>query len=158
MVYSMKASIMRIYTVRENYNFFALFRILIWLFARKISSLCMGHTVWPFLVLFVWNKWFQMTINERKSPVFIRQASLVAYQIGKISFFLPFLYSLSNLCSFYLTCFRAVGMVPESKLYRSKHIFNRKGSDWNSAEKVSHYVGFDCVSLLGRISNGTPGS
>ena len=41
-------------------------------------------------------------------------------------------------------------------LYRSKHIFNRNSSDWNSAGKASHYVGFDCVSFLGRISNGTP--
>ena len=42
--------------------------------------------------------------------------------------------------------------------YRSKHIFNRKSSDWNSAGKASHYVGCDYVSFLGRISNGTPGS
>ena len=28
--------------------------------------------------------------------------------------------------------------------YRSKHIFNRKGSDWNSAGKASHYVGLVC--------------
>ena len=41
--------------------------------------------------------------------------------------------------------------------YRSKHIFNRKGSDWNSAVKASHYVGLDCVSFLGTILNGTPG-
>ena len=42
--------------------------------------------------------------------------------------------------------------------YRSKHIFNRKSSDWNSAGKASHYVGFECVSFIGRILNGTPGS
>ena len=29
--------------------------------------------------------------------------------------------------------------------YKSKHIFTWKGSDWNSAEKASHYVGFDCL-------------
>ena len=42
--------------------------------------------------------------------------------------------------------------------YRTKHIINRKSSDWNSAGIASHYVGFDCVSFLGRISNGNPGS
>ena len=46
-------------------------------------------------------------------------------------------------------------MTDKNFLYRSKHIFNRKISDKNSAGKASHYVGFDCVSFLGRISNGT---
>ena len=34
---------------------------------------------------------------------------------------------------------------PRENLYRSKHIFNRKSSDWSSAGKASHYVGFDCL-------------
>ena len=41
---------------------------------------------------------------------------------------------------------------------RSKHIFNRKGSDWNSAGKASHCLSFGCFAFHGRISNGTPGS
>ena len=32
-------------------------------------------------------------------------------------------------------------------LYRSTHIFTRQGSDWNSAEQASHYVGFVCVAF-----------
>ena len=42
--------------------------------------------------------------------------------------------------------------------YRSKHIFTRKGSEWYSAEKASHYVGFGSVAFLGRILNGIPDS
>ena len=42
--------------------------------------------------------------------------------------------------------------------YRPKHIFIWKRSEWNSSGKASHYVGFDCVSFLGRISLETPGS
>ena len=45
-----------------------------------------------------------------------------------------------------------------SRKYRSKHIFTRKGSDWNSAGIASHYVGWSRVAFHGRISNGTPGS
>ena len=42
--------------------------------------------------------------------------------------------------------------------YGSKHIFTRKGSDWNSAEKASHYVGFDNAAFHVRISNESPSS
>ena len=41
-------------------------------------------------------------------------------------------------------------------MYRPKHIFTWKSSEWNSAGKASYCVGFDCVSFVRRISLGTP--
>ena len=46
----------------------------------------------------------------------------------------------------------------KKQLYRSKHIFTRKGCYWNSNGKTSYYVSFSCVAFLVRISNGTPGT
>ena len=48
------------------------------------------------------------------------------------------------------------GLILKGHINRSKHIFKWKSSDWNRAGKASHYVGFDRVSFLGWISNGTP--
>jgi len=42
--------------------------------------------------------------------------------------------------------------------FRSRNIFKRKSSIWNSSGKASHYVGFICIAFHGRISNGTSGS
>ena len=98
--------------------------------------------------------WNILTMNKKFSLGFIAQ------QLGRRNCLYCQFETIQTLFDFFfdLSCFFTMFPKMKSTTYRPKHIFNRKGSDWNSAGKASHYVGFDCVSFLGRISNGTPSS